>query len=55
MTIDPVSEMKHDLQHVEAVEFRGDKTNEVESWVEDTPEEKKLLRKIDLYLMPTIW
>lgn len=25
------------------------------AWVEDTPEEKKLVRKIDMWLMPSIW
>ena len=41
----------HEAEYVEDAE----KHEPVSAWVEDTPEEKKLLRKIDLWLMPAIW
>jgi len=39
---------------VEAVEFHAPKDTEYE-FEENTAEEKALVRKIDLYLMPTVW
>jgi len=46
-------------QHSTEVEDVGPKTDnmrtEVDSYVPDTEEEKRLVRKIDLYLLPTIW
>ncbi|KAI1334115.1 major facilitator superfamily domain-containing protein [Xylariaceae sp. FL0016] len=53
---------KHDLgdiQHKEDMEVEAveQKRHEalVDAYVPDTPEERKLVRKIDLYLLPTIW
>lgn len=39
---------------VEAIEFHKPADNDVE-FEENTIEEKKLVRKIDCYLMPSIW
>ena len=56
-----MADIKHDVAKetdnvaaVEAVEFHKPSDNDVE-FEENTPEEKKLVRKIDMYLMPSIW
>lgn len=41
----------HEAEYVEHAE----KHEPSAAWVEDTPEEKKLVRKIDMWLMPSIW
>jgi hypothetical protein len=47
---------KTGTEHIDDVEAIEDKQHEaVTTFVEDTEEEKKLLRKIDAWLMPTIW
>ena len=39
---------------VEAIEFHKSADNDFE-FEENTADEKKLVRKIDMYLMPSIW
>ncbi|KAL4882689.1 major facilitator superfamily domain-containing protein [Aspergillus karnatakaensis] len=51
---------KHDtssLAEVEDIETKPDLTHEslVAGYIPDTEEERKLVRKIDLFLLPTIW
>lgn len=41
-----------DIQSIKAAHHDSSNIN---AFVENTPEERKLLWKIDLYLMPTIW
>ena len=57
------SHEKHDQAHVEHVGKKHDALTEasqvdpqeLNTYVPDTPEEKKLLRKIDLHLLPMLW
>jgi hypothetical protein len=52
-TIEVLKSQGEVLEHVEVVENGKEETTPV--YVENTEEEKLLLRKIDLYLMPSIW
>lgn len=47
--------IKTDIATLEDVEFGDSKPNDHEEFVENTPEEKALRRKIDWYLMPSVW
>jgi hypothetical protein len=42
-------------QKYDVTEKLGEITNEVNEAFGKSPEEKELVRKIDLYLMPSIW
>lgn len=42
------------IDAVEAIEFHKPNDNDVE-FEENTVEEKKLVRRIDMYLMPSVW
>lgn len=42
------------LEHVEGLDDPK-RAGGVEDYVPDTEEERKLVRKIDLFLLPTIW
>lgn len=45
-------------QHIEEADHEVQKNNMVEAidgYIPDSEEERKLIRKIDLYLLPTIW
>jgi hypothetical protein len=48
-----------DLEHQEEMDYEsGDQKRQeevVNAYVPDTEEERKLVRKIDLYLLPSIW
>lgn len=44
--------IEEDIQDIKDNQHEAATSN---AFVEDTPEEKKLLWKIDLWLMPTIW
>ena len=47
---------KEPFVEVEDVVGRKNPDGQTEvQWTENTPEEKKLVRKIDMWLMPTIW
>lgn len=51
-------EKKEYAHHVEDSDYETNKNNAVEAidgYIPDTEEERKLVRKIDLYLLPTIW
>ena len=43
-----------DVEHVERNKISSLEEN-LNGYVPDTEEEKKLVKKIDLYLLPTIW
>lgn len=49
---------KADTHHDEDAYAESSKPHElglVDEYVPDSPEERKLVRKIDLYLLPAIW
>ena len=49
-----VEDSLKDIKAIENVKFYHKKEQEMERSVEGTDEDKKLVRKIDLYFMPTI-
>ena len=50
------ADLKTDVATLEDVEFGDRKFDDAtNNFVEDTPEEKALRRKIDWHLMPSVW
>lgn len=52
---DKTSGEHHEVQDAENFDDPKAQNNYVDDYVPDTPEERALVRKIDLYILPTMW